>query len=238
MPKSPDPSAEGRRVSVSSLEYADDRSSAKRDWPGWQRDQELVTMYAAEVREAVAGSIDVDKLRRRGRRCTRRTSGRGAPGAALSGVAGVRRPTARAGGPTTPHVPGARPGYQGDPRGAEAAFLGRAARHQRRPQARSELRLTTEAWLLGNRSALAAVDSSLTSTGAGGRRRLRGGRAGRRAGAEAAAGRAAHRIKSIADSRLEELSQVLEETLRSDEIRREPTGPLPPFLSVATSPHG
>lgn len=40
------------------------------------------------------------------------------------------------------------------------------------------------------------------------------------------------RIKSIADSRLEELSKILEDTLRSDEIRRKPTGPLPPFLSV------
>jgi hypothetical protein len=39
-------------------------------------------------------------------------------------------------------------------------------------------------------------------------------------------------IKSIASSRLEELSKVLEDALRSDEIRREPTGPLPPFLSV------
>lgn len=41
------------------------------------------------------------------------------------------------------------------------------------------------------------------------------------------------RIKSIADSRLEELAEVLEATLRSDEVHRPPLPePLPPMLSV------
>ena len=40
------------------------------------------------------------------------------------------------------------------------------------------------------------------------------------------------RIKSIADSRLEELAQVLEDTLASDVTSISPEGPLPPRLSV------
>jgi hypothetical protein len=41
------------------------------------------------------------------------------------------------------------------------------------------------------------------------------------------------RIKSIAQNRLEELSQILEDTLSSNAVHREPgTEPLPPFLSV------
>lgn len=95
-------------------------------------------------------------------------------------------------------------------------------------------RLWTEAWVLGNRSALAAVDQ-LADVDWG------GWTPGDYAAAEQIAGPGLRqllaeqgiRIKSIADSRLEELSAVLEATLRSDEITRQPgTEPLPPFLSV------
>ena len=115
-----------------------------------------------------------------------------------------------------------------------SAFLGRAGQAIQRALAPVLTRLTTEAWVLGNRSALAAVDS-LADVDWG------GWKPGDAAAAEQIAGPGLRqllaeqgiRIKSIADSRLEELSQVLEDTLRSDEIRRQPgTEPLPPFLSV------
>ena len=95
------------------------------------------------------------------------------------------------------------------------------------------VKLWTEAWVLGNRSALAAVDGLDPDWGAW--------TPGDYAAADAIAGpglrqllaEAGIRIKSIAESRLEELSAVLEATLRSDEILRAPgTEPLPPFLSV------
>ena len=88
--------------------------------------------------------------------------------------------------------------------------------------------------MLGNRSALAAVDG-LADVDWG------AWTPGDYAAAEQIAGPGLRsllaeqniRIKSIAESRLEELSAVLEETLRSDEITRQPgTTPLPPFLSV------
>jgi hypothetical protein len=94
-------------------------------------------------------------------------------------------------------------------------------------------RLWTEAWVLGNRAALAAVDGLSPDWGSW--------TPGDYAAAEQIAGpglrdllaEAGIRIKSIVESRLEELSAVLEATLRSDAIRRAPgTEPLPPFLSV------
>ena len=116
---------------------------------------------------------------------------------------------------------------------AISAFLGRA-----RTAIVSALRdvltwLWTEAWVLGNRAALAAVDGLSPDWGSW--------TPGDYAAAEAIAGpglrqllaEAGIRIRSIAESRLEELSAVLEETLRSDAILRTPgTEPLPPFLSV------
>lgn len=94
-------------------------------------------------------------------------------------------------------------------------------------------KLWTEAWTLGNRSALAAVNKLDPDWGTW--------TPGDYAAAEQIAGPGLRdllaeygiRIRSIAESRLEELSQVLEDTLRSDEIRRTPgTAPLPPYLSV------
>lgn len=114
-----------------------------------------------------------------------------------------------------------------------SAFLARASQAIQNALRAVLTRLWTEAWVLGNRSALAAAES-LADVDWG------GWTPGDYAAAEQIAGpglrqllgEAGIRIKSIADSRLEELSAVLEETLRSDEITREPTGPLPPFLSV------
>jgi post-segregation antitoxin (ccd killing protein) len=159
----------------------------------------LVTIYAAEVREAVSGSIDVDKL-------------------AAAWVA--LHPS------SVPQAAKALPELR--------AFLSRASAAIQDALRGVLARLWTEAWVLGNRSALAAVDH-LADVDWG------GWTPGDYAAAEQIAGpglrqllgEAGIRIKSIADSRLEELSLVLEETLRSDEIRRQPgMSPLPPFLSV------
>lgn len=156
-------------------------------------------MYAARVREAMAGSIDTGKL-------------------AEAWVA--LHPSA------VPQAAKALPELK--------AFLGRARQAIQDALSAVLPRLWTEAWVLGNRSALAAVDS-LADVDWG------GWTPGDYAAAEQIAGPGLRqllgeqgiRIKSIADSRLEELSAVLEATLRSDEITREPgTAPLPPFLSV------
>lgn len=152
-------------------------------------------MYAPLVQEAVAGSVDADKLAEAWRALHPKDVSKAVP-PVLS------------------------------------AFLGRAAQAIRAALAKVLPRLWTEAWVLGNRSALAAVDGMDPDWGSW--------TPGDYAAAEQIAGpglrqllgEAGIRIKSIADSRLEELSQVLEDTLRSDEITREPTGPLPPFLSV------
>jgi len=115
-----------------------------------------------------------------------------------------------------------------------SVFLGRARQAISNALRDVLTKLWTEAWVLGNRSALAAVDS-LADVDWG------GWTPGDYAAADAIAGpglrqllaEAGIRIKSIAESRLEELSAVLEATLRSDEILRTPgTEPLPPFLSV------
>jgi hypothetical protein len=153
-------------------------------------------MYAAEVREAVAGAVDAEKLAEAWRALH--------PKDVTKAI--------------TPVL---------------SAFLGRASQAIQNALRGVLTRLATEAWVLGNRSALAAVDS-LADVDWG------GWTPGDYAAAEQIAGPGLRqllgeqhiRIKSIADSRLEELSQVLEDTLRSNEITREPTGPLPPFLSV------
>jgi len=117
---------------------------------------------------------------------------------------------------------------------ALSAFLGRAGQAISKGLQGVLTQLWTEGWVLGNRSALAAVDK-LADVDWG------AWTPGDYEAAQQIAGPGLRqlladqniRIKSIADSRLEELSQVLEDTLRSDEITREPgTSPLPPFLSV------
>lgn len=156
-------------------------------------------MYAAEVREAVTGSIDTGKL-------------------AEAWVA--LHPS------SVPQATKALPELK--------AFLSRAGQAIQRALKPVLARAVTEGWVLGNRSALAAADG-LADVDWG------AWKPGDHAAAEQIAGPGLRqllaeqdiRIKSIADSRLEELSKVLEETLRSDEIRRQPgTEPLPPFLSV------
>ena len=154
-------------------------------------------MYAPLVQEAVAGSIDTEKL-------------------AEAWQALHPKDVTKAISP------------------ALGAFLGRAGQAIRNALQGVLTKLWTEAWVLGNRSALAAVDG-LADVDWG------AWTPGDYAAAEQIAGPGLRqllaeqgiRIKSIAASRLEELSAVLEETLRSDEITRQPgTEPLPPFLSV------
>lgn len=153
-------------------------------------------MYAARIRDAMAGSIDTQKL--------------------AGAWAGLHpKDVGKAISP------------------ALSAFLARASAAIQNALKTVLTRLWTEAWVLGNRSALAAVTGLDPDWGTW--------TPGDYAAADQIAGpglrqllgEAGIRIKSIADSRLEELAQVLEDTLRSDAITREPgTGPLPPFLSV------
>lgn len=154
-----------------------------------------MSVYAAEVSEALAGSVDTERL---------------------AGAWLALHPELSKGIPA-----------------AIAAIIGRA-RQAIEGKLRDVLtRLWTEAWVLGNKAALAAVDQLDPDWGSW--------TPGDYAAAEQIAGPGLRdllgeygiRIKSIAESRLEELSAVLEETLRSDAIRRTPgTEPLPPFLSV------
>lgn len=155
-------------------------------------------MYATQVREALAGSVDAQKLAEAWQALHPKDVTKGVIPPAL------------------------------------AAFVGRARQAIENALRAVLTRLSTEAWVLGNRSALAAVHD-LADVDWG------GWTPGDYAAAEQIAGPGLRqlldeqgiRIKSIASSRLEELSQVLEDTLRSNEITRQPgTTPLPPFLSV------
>lgn len=94
-------------------------------------------------------------------------------------------------------------------------------------------KLWPEGWVLGQLAAQAAVDGLEHAD-------WRGWTPGDHGAAEAIAGAelrrllddAGIRIKSIAETRLEELADVLEATLASDVTTIEPDGELPPRLSV------
>ena len=155
-----------------------------------------MSIYAAEVRRAVAGSVDAQKLAEAWQALHPKDVSKAVP-AALS------------------------------------AFLSRAARAIMGALGPVMTRLLTEAWVLGNRSALAAMENLNPDWGnwTPGDYAAAAQIAG--PGLRQLLGEAGIRIKSITDSRLEELSAVLEATLRSDAILRTPgTEPLPPFLSV------
>jgi len=182
-------------------------------------------VYAGQLQEAVAGSIDTGKLAEAWALLHPKDMARGGAGRDSN----PRPPGRPSSGTSAPrdHATKAVPA-------ALSAFLNAAGNAISRALQGVLAKLWTEAWVLGSRSALAAVEGLAdVDWGAW------------TPGDYAAAGQIAGpglrqllaeqgiRIKSIADSRLEELSKVLEETLRSDEITREPgTTPLPPFLSV------
>lgn len=177
-----------------------------------------MSVYAPQVQAAIAGSIDTDKLAEAWQALHPKNVTKGAPSYRTSRWSYDAPPVQ---GHATKAI---------NP--ALSAFLSRAGQAIRRALAPVLTHMLTEGWVLGNRSALAAVNNLDPDWGTW--------KPGDYAAAEQIAGPGLRqllaeqniRIKSIADSRLEELSQVLEDTLRSDEIRRKPTGPLPPFLSV------
>ena len=190
-------------------------------------------IYAAQVREATVGSVDTGRLAEAWVALHPASVGKGEAGRESN-------PRTREG--TTPRTPLPPPAWlpasQGNATKAInpilSAFLSRASAAIQRALAPVLARLWTEAWVLGNRSALAAsegladVDWGAWTPGDYAAAEQIAG-----PGLRQLLGEAGIRIKSIADSRLEELSLVLEETLRSDEIRRQPgTEPLPPYLSV------
>jgi hypothetical protein len=164
-----------------------------------------VAVYATRVRDELASAFDTGKL--------------ATAWAALHPAGFKDQPGASKGGIIPP---------------ALSAFLGRAREAIIRKLRPVLVEAATEAWVLGNRAALAAVDDLSPDWGTW--------TPGDYAAAEQIAGPGLRqlldeqgiRIKSVAASRLEELSAVLEATLRSDAITRTPgTEPLPPFLSVA-----
>lgn len=193
-------------------------------------------MYAPRVQAAVAGAVDAQRLAEAWQALHPKDVTKGtaatAPyevgrGSSLESPAGRTGSSRRA---RTP-LPAAEATKALNP--VLSAFLNRARTAITGALRDVLVKLWTEAWVLGNRSALAAVDSLDPDWGAW--------TPGDYAAADAIAGpglrqllqEAGIRIKSITESRLEELSAVLEATLRSDEIRRTPgTEPLPPFLSV------
>jgi len=158
-----------------------------------------VAAYAPQVRAAVAGSIDTQKL-------------------AEAWVALHPSSVSQAAKAVPPEL---------------RAFLSRAGQAISSALKGVLTRLWTEAWMLGNRSALAAVDQMDPDWGSWTPGDYAAAAQVAGPGLRQLLGEAGIRIRSIADSRLEELSAVLEETLKSDEIRRTPgTAPLPPYLSV------
>jgi hypothetical protein len=217
-----------------------------------------VSIYAGQVQEAVAGAVDADKLAETWQALHPKLITKAAPppppppgdAVAAAGATGAATGAAGAAGSVAATAAGAMA------TGAMAAILSRA-----RTAITSALRTVlvkawTEGWALGQQSAKAVTAPPAQpppraphASAAGDTPRpeavLRdvdwaGWKPGDPLAAEQIAGPGLRqlldeqgiRIKSIADSRLEELAQVLEDALRSDEVHRPATGPLPPVLSV------
>ena len=198
-------------------------------------------MYAPLVREAVAGSIDVEKLAEAWQALHPKDVTKGVPpptddaagatGASAAGTGGASAAAAAAAALAT---------------GPLAAFMKRARIAIANALRLVMARMATEGWVLGQQSAEAVTAPSAPGGGIPGIEAVLrdidwgGWTPGDYAAAEQIAGAGLRQlldeqgitIKSIADSRLEELSKVLEDALRSDEVHRPLTGPLPPVLSV------
>ena len=169
----------------------------RRDWPGWQRDTELVNVYTGRIRDALRGSMDTRALTEAWQALY--------PGSLAK---------AREMSPILTQF--LQRAYQAL-LAALQAVLGK---------------LWPEAWVLGQQAAQAVVGAAEVD--------WRGWTPGDHRAAEAIAGaelrrlldEAGIRIKSIAETRLEELADVLEQTLASDVTAIPATGPQPPVLSV------
>jgi hypothetical protein len=179
-------------------------------WPGWQRDEKLVTIYAGRIRRELKGAVDTRKV------AEAWAALHPAAFESLAAADAAEHAAAKA-------VPSAL-----------AAFLARFGQALA-DALRSVLPdAWTEGWALGQQSAqaLAAdladvdwggwspgdVEAAIEVAGPGLRQLLAGQHV---------------TIKSIADSRLEELADVLAEYLSSDvAIRPELPEPLPPQFSV------
>jgi hypothetical protein len=116
---------------------------------------------------------------------------------------------------------------------ALAAFLKAARGALTAALKRVLTRLWTEAWVLGHRSATALTDGGEVDWGNWTPGDYRAAEAIAGDGLRQLLADADVRIKSISDSRLEELAAVLERTLASDVVHRQPLpAPLEPSLSV------
>jgi hypothetical protein len=173
--------------------------SVPKDWPGWQRDEQLVNVYTGRIRRALKGSMDAR---------------------AVAEAWAALRPknvSKARGEPSDPFV---------------LQFLQRA--YEAILDALQSVlgKLWPEGWVLGQQAAHAVVDAAEVD--------WRGWTPGDHRAAEAVAGaelrrlldESGIRIKSIAETRLEELADVLEQTLASDVTAIPAEGPQPPVLSV------
>ncbi len=193
-------------------------------------------LYAAQIREALTGAIDTEKLAQ--------AWGLLHPGvlAAKATMAVQNAPASPVGSqaPKAQRGPGGLPTSGSDGRTAKAvspalaAFLSRAYTALVNALTAVLRRLWPEGWALGQLSAQALTAGLKTADWGE-------WTPGDYAAAEAIAGPGLRQlldnagivIQSIAESRLEELSAVLEATLRSDETKRPPLPePVPPMLSV------
>jgi ADP-ribosyltransferase exoenzyme len=213
-----------------------------------------VSVYAPLVADALAGSIDADKLAEAWQALHPKDVTKAAPPPPADNAAVTD--TGATGAAGAGGVSAAATAAAALATGPLAAFMKRARAAITNALRPVMARMATEGWVLGQQSAKAVAappgepPAGLPPTAAAGGDR--GVEAvlhdvdwgswtpGDYAAAEQIAGPGLRqlldeqniRIKSIADSRLEELSKVLEDALRSDEVHRPLTGPLPPVLSV------
>lgn len=211
-----------------------------RDWPGWQRDEQLVNVYTGRIRRALAGSMDARAVAEAWAVLRPKNVGKGTPpGTALSGGGGssLGSPDGRTGSVRRARTPLTADGHATKARGEPSdpfvlQFLQRA--YQAILDALQSVlgKLWPEGWALGQQAAQAVVDAAEVD--------WRGWTPGDHRAAEAIAGaelrrlldESGIRIRSIAETRLEELADVLEQTLASDVTSIPAEGPQPPVLSV------
>jgi 8-oxo-dGTP pyrophosphatase MutT (NUDIX family) len=194
----------------------DDDEDAHADWPGWQRDLQLAGIYADKVGEALTAAVDTRKLA--GQWLAQHPQDSAAKAAGDAAAAGAAAGGAAAG--------------TGGAAGTEAAKAFVASVRQAVQDALRRVlpAAWTEGWALGQQSAKASVLAARAGSPQGARAALAGvDWADWEPGDPEAAARVAGpglqqlledqdvRIKSIADTRLKELGDVLAEHLSSSE---------------------
>lgn len=195
-------------------------------------------MYAKQLRDALAAAIDTGKLAEAWQALHPKDVTKSVPpGTALAGGGGSSLLAPRPAGPDqrdrarTPLTAGSHATKAINP--ILSVFLGRAWTAISDVLKRILPRLYAEGWVLGQQAATALTSATAVDWGAWTPGDWEAAEAIAGAGLRELLGDAGIQIKSIADSRVEELAAVLEATLASEETHRPPLPePLPPMLSV------